>query len=120
MSKNTLTIVAKIIAKSAHREEVKKGLLGLITPTLEEKGCINYDLHQDHTNENIFLFYENWESRALWLDHNASSHIAAYQKATDGYIEDFDKEDEANLKAESHFLIEAAFDFYDNEMESLE
>ncbi len=90
MSKNTLTIVAKIIAKSAHREEVKKGLLGLITPTLEEKGCINYDLHQDHTNENIFLFYENWESRALWLDHNASSHIAAYQKATEGCIEDFE------------------------------
>lgn len=36
------------------------------------------------------------------------------------WLEDFDKEDEANLKAESHFLIEAAFDFYDNEMESLE
>ena len=29
------------------------------------------------------------------------------------WLEDFDKEDEANLKAESHFLIEAAFDFYD-------
>ena len=36
------------------------------------------------------------------------------------WLEDFDKEDEANLKAESHFLIEAAFYFYDNEMESLE
>ena len=36
------------------------------------------------------------------------------------WLEDFDKKDEANLKAESHFLIEAAFDFYDNEMESLE
>ena len=36
------------------------------------------------------------------------------------WLEDFDKEDEANLKAESHFLIEAAFDFYDNEVESLE
>jgi hypothetical protein len=36
------------------------------------------------------------------------------------WLEDFDKEDEANLKAESHFLIEAAFDFYDNEIESLE
>jgi len=36
------------------------------------------------------------------------------------WLEDFDKEDEATLKAESHFLIEAAFDFYDAEMESLE
>ena len=89
MSKNTLTIVAKIIAKSAHREEVKKGLLGLITPTLEEKGCINYDLHQDHTNENIFLFYENWESRELWQTHMGAPHLAAYMAATDGAVAEF-------------------------------
>lgn len=36
------------------------------------------------------------------------------------WFEEFEKEDEATLKAESHFLIEAAFDFYDKEMESLE
>ncbi|MFQ3341261.1 MAG: hypothetical protein ACI9TK_000920 [Flavobacteriaceae bacterium] len=36
------------------------------------------------------------------------------------WMEEFDKEDEASLKSESHFLIEAAFKFYDNEMESLE
>jgi hypothetical protein len=35
-------------------------------------------------------------------------------------MEEFDKEDEASLKSESQSLIEAAFEFYDNEMESLE
>jgi hypothetical protein len=36
------------------------------------------------------------------------------------WMEEFDKEDESTLKSESHFLIEAAFVFYDNEMKSLE
>ena len=52
-----------------------------------ENGCINYDLHQDHKNENTFLFYENWESRSHWEDHNVSVHIKAFQQATEGMIE---------------------------------
>ena len=35
------------------------------------------------------------------------------------WLEEFDKEDEAILKSESHFLIEAAFNFYDKEMYKL-
>ena len=36
------------------------------------------------------------------------------------WFEEFDKEDESTLKSESHFLIEAAFQFYDKEMDMLE
>ena len=36
------------------------------------------------------------------------------------WMEEFDKEDEANLASESEALIEAAFAFYDAEMEALE
>ena len=35
------------------------------------------------------------------------------------WFEEFDKEDEKALKSESHLLIEAAFLFYDKEMEKL-
>ncbi len=84
-----LTIVASILAKEEKRELVKSELLKLIPPTRAEKGCINYDLHQDIENPNLFLFYENWESRALWQVHMDNDHIAAYSKATDGAIEDF-------------------------------
>ena len=35
------------------------------------------------------------------------------------WLEEFDKEDEDILKSESHFLIEAAFNFYDKEMYKL-
>ncbi|MDA8644536.1 hypothetical protein N9L50_04525 [Flavobacteriaceae bacterium] len=36
------------------------------------------------------------------------------------WLEEFDKEDETNLEEESTSLIEAAFAFYDAEMESLD
>ena len=66
MTNQKLTIVARILAKPEKRELVKSELLKLIDITRAEKGCINYDLHQDNENENLFLFYENWESRDLW------------------------------------------------------
>lgn len=36
------------------------------------------------------------------------------------WLEEFDKNDEATLKSESHYLIEAALTFYDKEMEKLD
>lgn len=61
-----LTIVAKIKAKAGKVELVKTELIRLVDFTRNEKGCINYDLHQDNTDPSLFLFYENWESRDLW------------------------------------------------------
>ncbi len=85
-----LTIVAKILAKTEKRELVKSELIKLIEITRAEEGCINYDLHQDNENPDLFLFYENWESRELWQKHMNNSHLAEYSKATDGAIADFE------------------------------
>ncbi|KXX66924.1 MULTISPECIES: putative quinol monooxygenase [unclassified Flammeovirga] len=89
MSSQKLTIVARILAKPEGRELVKSELLKLIDITRAEKGCINYDLHQDNENENLFLFYENWENRELWQIHMNNQHLADYLKATDGAVEEF-------------------------------
>ena len=86
MSTKQLTITATIIATPEKRELVKQSLLDLIPPTLQEEGCLNYDLHQDNENPNRFFFYENWATRALWLDHNASAHIAAHKQRTEGAV----------------------------------
>ncbi len=84
-----LTIVARILAKPQKRELVKAELLKLIEPTRAENGCINYDLHQDNENENLFIFHENWESHQLWQEHMNNAHLAEYIKATDGAVEEF-------------------------------
>ncbi len=84
-----LTIVARILAKPEKRDFVKSELLKLIAVTRAEEGCINYDLHQDNENENLFLFHENWESYELWQQHMGNAHLAAYVKATEGAVDEF-------------------------------
>lgn len=84
-----LTIVANITAKIDQVELVKSELLKLIDVTRAEKGCINYDLHQDNENANHFLFYENWDSRELWQQHMNTQHIKDYMTATEDAVEEF-------------------------------
>ncbi len=86
---NKLTIVATIEAKKDQIDLIKSELIKLIEPTRSEEGCIQYDLHQDNENPEIFLFYENWESRELWQNHMNNDHLAAYMQATEGAVENF-------------------------------
>lgn len=89
MATQPLTIVARILAKTESRELVKSELLKLIETTRAEEGCINYDLHQDNENPNLFLFFENWTNRDLWQTHMGNAHLAEYVKATEGAVEEF-------------------------------
>ena len=85
----TLTIIARIEALPDQIELVKSELLKLVGPTLQENGCIQYDLHQDNKKPAVFFFYENWESRDLSKQHMKSQHLANFMKATDGAVASF-------------------------------
>lgn len=84
-----LTIVANIIAKEDSIDLLKTELLKLIDITLAEKGCINYDLHQDNENPAHFMFYENWETRELWQSHMDGQHLKDFVSNTEGKLELF-------------------------------
>lgn len=84
-----LTIVANIITKADKINMVKSELLKLIDITRAEKGCINYDLHQDNESPTHFMLYENWESRELWQTHMGNQHLQDYMAATEGAVETF-------------------------------
>lgn len=84
-----LTIVANIHAAPDQISLVKAELEKLVPITRAEQGCLQYDLHQNHENPAHFLFYENWESRELWLTHMSAPHLAAYSAATAGAVEKF-------------------------------
>ena len=84
-----LTIVANIHAKPDQIELVKAELERLLPITRKEEGCLQYDLHQDNEDPAHFLFYETWDSRALWQAHMNAPHLAAYMKATDGAVAEF-------------------------------
>lgn len=74
-----LTVVARICAKPGKEAEVQQALLTLVAATRAEAGCLNYDLHVSHDDPTLFLFYENWTSKAHLDAHAQSAHIQAFR-----------------------------------------
>jgi len=85
--KKRLTIIAYIEAKEGKVDLVKKEVLALVEPTKKEEGCLRYELNQDHENQNLFIFVEEWESHDLWSKHMDSNHLQNFVKATEGVLD---------------------------------
>jgi len=83
-----VTVVAKVVAKTESVEIVRLELLGLIAPTRNEEGCIEYRLHRDNRDPAVFIFYETWESEACLATHMESAHFMSYVRAIDGMLEE--------------------------------
>lgn len=64
-------IIVKITmaARPEKRKEVMQTLLSMIEPTLQEKGCLSYQVFQDIEDENVFSLVKEWETRED-LDHH--------------------------------------------------
>ncbi len=77
MNNEQLTVIARIKAKADKIEETKEMLLGLIGPTRQEAGCINYDLHVHQEDPSLFVFYENWTSKEALDKHLEMPYLVA-------------------------------------------
>jgi quinol monooxygenase YgiN len=69
MNTKSLTVVAQIKAKAGKEAQVRQELLPLVAPSRKDAGCLNYDLHQGLDNPALFLFHENWASKAHLDQH---------------------------------------------------
>ena len=82
-----LTIVAKFRAKTGAAELLFSHLIQLVEPSRRDEGCINYDLHRSTEDENLFLFYENWNSKELWGKHMQTEHLRSFKERAKNLIE---------------------------------
>ena len=69
MNTKSLTVVAQIKARPGKEAQVRQELLSLVAPSRKDAGCLNYDLHQGLDNPTLFLFHENWSSKAHLEQH---------------------------------------------------
>ena len=82
-----LSVIAYITAQAGHQDQVGDALLDLVAQTRNEKGCVNYDLHQSLENISEFAIYENWE-KATDLDaHAESAHLQAFIRVAGHLLE---------------------------------
>lgn len=77
MTGSKIRVVARLVAFPDKVDEAKALLLGLIEPTSQETGFIQYDLLQNQADPTDFTFVEEWESHAALNAHLASDHIQA-------------------------------------------
>jgi len=73
----SITVVATFEARPGKENELRNALIGLVAPTRQEAGCLNYDLHVLPENPAKFLFHENWTTKAALDVHLQSPHIQA-------------------------------------------
>ncbi len=64
MKTKSITVVAQIKARPGKESAVRKELLSLVAPSRKDAGCLNYDLHHGLDNSALFMFHENWTSKA--------------------------------------------------------
>ena len=76
--RDLLTVIAYMRAAPGKRDELRAALEALIEPTSQEKGYVNYDLHQSVEDPDRFLFYENWESGEDLDAHLAAPHLVEF------------------------------------------
>jgi quinol monooxygenase YgiN len=69
------TIIGMVVGKDETRDELRRILTAQVAPTRAERGCINYDFHVDAEDPNVFMFYENWRSRADLDAHLKMPHL---------------------------------------------
>ena len=86
-----IIIVATIKVKAGFKDEVYSELLKLHVATHKyDKGCIQYDLHKDLSDENSFTFVETLENQELLDAHMTKEHFLAFVKKVENKLENLE------------------------------
>lgn len=83
-----IVVVASIVAKPEYKDEIYQSLLELHKQThANDEGCIQYDLHTNHEDENSFTFIETWRDAEMLLKHSQKAHFDAFKSFIEGKID---------------------------------
>lgn len=70
-----LKIVAKSLIKDNELDNAIKLYKELVKKTVQEQGCIYYELFHDINNKNMLVIIEEWDSESSFEAHKNSEHF---------------------------------------------
>ncbi|MFM5273561.1 putative quinol monooxygenase [Aeromonas caviae] len=73
-----ITVIARLDAKPEFADRFRAALNPLIAATLQEPGCLRYQLHQSLESPHGWMLHEEWESEAALDDHQQQPHFIAF------------------------------------------
>jgi quinol monooxygenase YgiN len=79
-------LTAILQAKPGSIDLLKSLLDDLVIASNAEKSCIQYELHQDTTEESRFIFHETWASEDGLAEHNAQPHLKEFLARSEALI----------------------------------
>jgi len=86
MADGQVTVVVRLEAKPGMEARVREELASLLAPTRQEPGCLNYDMHESPDDPSLFLFHENWTSRADLDRHLGTPHLRHWLGIADSLL----------------------------------
>jgi len=86
MTDSTLRVIARFRAQPGKEVDLRRVLVGLIEPTREEPGCIDYVLLENLEDPREFTFVEEWQSESALEAHFATDHIASALREFPGLL----------------------------------
>jgi quinol monooxygenase YgiN len=75
----TLTVVARVVAAEGAADTLQAEMTQLVLDTRKERGCIRYAMTRGVDDPNVFVFIEEWQTRALWEAHMQGEAIQAFR-----------------------------------------
>lgn len=75
---NNIRLIATIVAKENHENEVLSACKAMIKLSHQDDGCIQYEFHKDTTQPRTFIFFEVWENQNAIDEHNKTAHMRAF------------------------------------------
>jgi quinol monooxygenase YgiN len=81
-----LTVIIK--SKSEYREELKSILENLLENSKKETACLQYDLHQNIEDPNVFVFHEVWKSTEGLDLHKEQSYSQQFNLTKDFFLQE--------------------------------
>ncbi|MFM4825591.1 putative quinol monooxygenase [Aeromonas bivalvium] len=79
-------VIAQLDAKPEFAAECRAALEPLIAATLQEPGCLRYQLHQSLESPHGWMLYEEWESESALLAHQQQPHFLSFVASTRGWF----------------------------------
>lgn len=73
-----LIVIETLQALPGKSELLKQALLEMVPLTLQETGCLNYEIAESENHKEIFLVLMRWKNRQDLEAHNQSAHIKTF------------------------------------------
>ncbi len=67
--------VSMITETEEDRRKAVEAAVELVSFSLKDKGCVDYDLYQSKTNDDRLMIIETWESEEDLKAHSESEHF---------------------------------------------